>query len=113
MNKSSKGVFVRPVVLCQVILVVFLVATSILMFSQSPAFAGRLKSATMTIELKTDDAIVSRERQFVVDESTVILDASGRGIELSDLPVPCQAEVEYELRMDQDPLCLKIAVKSF
>jgi hypothetical protein len=111
MNKSFNGVFVRPVVLCQVILVVFLVAMSIPMSSQSPAFAGRLKSATMTVEAKTDDAIVSRERHFVVNESTVILDASGRGIELADIPVPSKVEVEYELIMDQDPLCLKIVVE--
>ena len=69
------------------------------------------RSAVMTIMGKTSDAIVISERSFIVSKTTAIFDESGKQIGLNDLAVPCLAVVEYQLRMDQDPLCLKILVK--
>lgn len=70
-----------------------------------------IKSVSGTIELKTDTAVVMMERSYTVTEETIIQDRRGEEITLSRLPTPCEAEVKYQLKMDQDPLCLKIVVK--
>ncbi|MBW2108167.1 MAG: hypothetical protein JRI36_05805 [Deltaproteobacteria bacterium] len=70
-----------------------------------------VRTGTMTIEAKTDDAVISGERHFVVTDSTSIIDANGNPIQLADFPVPAKARIRYRLRMDQDPLCLKIEIK--
>ena len=67
--------------------------------------------ATVTISGKTADAVLVFERHFVITESTIIVNVKGKKIQLSDLAVPCNAEIEYRLRMDEDPLALKITVK--
>ena len=72
---------------------------------------GITRSAVVTIMGKTTDAVTISERNFVVSESTVIVDVSGEKISLNDLAVPCTAEVKYQLRMDKDPLCLQIHVQ--
>jgi len=69
------------------------------------------RSGTVTISGKTADAVLISERHFAVTESTIIVDMSGKKIQLSDLAVPCNAQIEYRLRMDEDPLALKITVK--
>jgi len=69
------------------------------------------RSAKLTISGKTDDAVIIGERHFSVTEATVIIDMKGKKIRLSDLAVPCEAEVKYRLIMDEDPIALKIAVK--
>jgi hypothetical protein len=69
------------------------------------------RSAVMTIMGKTSDAVISSERHFLVSDSTVILDRNGKRIGLNDLAVPCTAQVKYQLRMDQSPLCLSIHLK--
>ena len=69
------------------------------------------RSAKLTISGKTADVIIIGERHFAVTETTVIIDMKGKKIRLSDLAVPCDAQIEYRLIMDQDPLTLKITVK--
>jgi hypothetical protein len=69
------------------------------------------RSAKLTISGKSADAILIGERHFTVTEATVIIDVKGKKIPLSDLAVPCEAEIEYRLRMDEDPLALKITVR--
>jgi hypothetical protein len=69
------------------------------------------RSGTLTISGKTADSILVLERHFAVTESTTIINVKGKKIRLSDLAVPCNAEIEYRLRMDKDPLVLKITVK--
>lgn len=68
-------------------------------------------SETVTIESKSDGGIVIAERRYAVLKSTVILDISGKTIPLCDLRVPSEAAVEYRLRKDQDPVCVKIENK--
>jgi len=63
------------------------------------------------IEGKTGDAVLVGERRFLVTEATTILTIEGEKIQLSALPVPCKAEITYQLRMDQDPVTLKISIK--
>ena len=67
--------------------------------------------ATVTISGKTADAVLVSERPFTIIESTIIVNVKGKKIQLSDLAVPCNAEIEYRLRMDENPLALKITVK--
>ena len=68
-------------------------------------------SATVTIQSKGDGGIIIAERRYVVMESTTILDVSRKTISLCDLRVPSEAVVEYQLRKDQDPVCVKIENK--
>ncbi|HOP48576.1 MAG TPA: hypothetical protein PK874_13025 [Desulfobacteraceae bacterium] len=56
--------------------------------------------------------IVSAERHYRVTDQTLILDLRKKKIKLTDLPVPCEAVIEYRLVMDQDPICQKIEVRS-
>jgi len=72
---------------------------------------GLVRSGVMEIEGKTDHSIVVSERTFSVIEATSVFDESGKRINLDDLAVPCTAKIEYQLRMDSSPLCLKIQVK--
>lgn len=72
---------------------------------------GPTISDTLDITGKSNHAVIVLERNFVVSESTSIFDKSGKEIGLDDLAVPCTAEIEYQLRMDQDPLCITIRVK--
>ena len=76
-----------------------------------PAQKSLDRSAKLTISGKTDDAILIGERHFTVSESTVIINMKGKKIQLSDLAVPCDAQIEYRLIMDENPLALKITVK--
>ena len=68
-------------------------------------------SEAVTIESKVDGGIVIAERRYVVMESTTILDVTGKAISLCDLRVPSEAVVEYRLREDQDPVCIRIENK--
>ena len=76
-----------------------------------PAQKSLDRSATLTISGKTADYILIGERHFTVSESTVIINMKGKKIQLSDLAVPCDAQIEYRLIMDENPLALKITVK--
>ena len=110
MPKFYGDCFVHAIVLCFVLLIPFLLSGPVMVFAESPP-KGSVRSGSMTIEGKSNNAIVVGERHFIVAESTTILDLSEKKIQLSDLPVPCEARIEYQLRMDQDPLCLRIIVE--
>ena len=72
---------------------------------------GLLRSGFVIIQGKTSDAIIVSERHFVVTEATTIVTIEGEKIQLSALPIPCKAEITYQLRMDQDPVTLSISIK--
>jgi hypothetical protein len=111
MPRSWKSFLMKPVALSLIFLVACLLFAAAA-FAQSPSSTGLVRSGLMTIEGKSNDAVISGERHFVVTETTAILDVTGKRIELSDLAVPCEVEVKYELKMDQDPLCLRIKIRS-
>ncbi len=109
MRKFFKDHSVQLVAMCPVVLfVAVLVCSHAVVFATSSDPVGLVRSGSMTIEGKSDDAVIVSERHFVVTEATTILDINGNRIRLSDLPIPCEGEIQYQLRMDQDPLCLKI-----
>ena len=68
-------------------------------------------SAFMLIEAKSMHSIVASKRQFEIMRETRILNGSGKEIRIQNLPVPCQAQVDYETSAYGDPIALKIRVK--
>ncbi|MFO7599965.1 MAG: hypothetical protein R6X27_09185 [Candidatus Desulfacyla sp.] len=64
----------------------------------------------MTIEGKGDGGISIAGQRYRVGESTAILDATGNRISLCDLSLPCEAQVEYRLEENLEPLCLRIEI---
>ena len=65
-------------------------------------------SAFMVIQSKTVHEIVASKKSFAVTKETEILDVNGSLIKLQMLPVPCKAQVDYELRVYGDPIVLRI-----
>ena len=114
MSKSRTVFFLLPCISC------FVVCLACLFFIPANGFtkdqvelapSGPVSSFSGTIELKTKTSVVVVERSFSVTEETVILDKDGKKIPLAELHVPCEAVIEYRLRMDEDPICLKIIVR--
>ncbi len=67
--------------------------------------------APATINDKGDYGILINSRQYGISESTIILDLMGKAISLCDLPIPCEALVEYQMIAGQAPVCLRIEVR--
>jgi len=104
-----RGQSIYRISLCLVFSLLFLLLP-VTGFSESLP-KGLIRSGSVIIQGKTSDAIVVSERHFVVTEATTIVTIEGEKIQLSALPVPCKAEITYRLRMDQDPVTLKISIK--
>lgn len=60
------------------------------------------------IKSKGDNGVLIDSRRYGISESTIILDLLGKEIPLCDLPVPCEALVEFHMIAGQDPVCLRI-----
>ena len=67
-------------------------------------------SAFMVIQNKTVHEIVVSKQRFEVTRETEILDVNGSLIKLQMLPVPCKAQIDYELRAYGDPVALRIKI---
>ena len=63
------------------------------------------------IKSKGDNGVTIDSRRYGISESTIILDLLDKKIPLCDLPIPCEALVEYRMIAGQDPFCLRIEVK--
>ena len=68
---------------------------------------GIPRSGTVTIVGKTSDSIIVKERHFRLIRSTTLWGVDQKEIRIYNLPIPCEAEIMYLLRMDQDPLLLE------
>jgi hypothetical protein len=110
MYRFFNGQVTYRMVLCFIV-AVFIVTAHPGTGSPKSASKSLDRSATLTISGKTADTVLIAERHFAVTESTTIINIKGKKIRLSDLSVPCSAQIEYRLRMDEDPLALKITVK--
>lgn len=112
MIKYVRAHMSRPIVLWVIFLMLlfFLIARPGISAGESTV-RGIERNATMTVSGKTRSSILVFERHFRLTETTTILDRNGKTIGLEDLPVPCKADVTYLLRMDQDPLALKVLVR--
>ena len=108
--KLGRHLFMKQSVLVYVLVVFFsMQALSVCLAETSGD--QTVVSETVTIQSKGDGGIIIAERRYVVMESTTILDVSGKVTSLCDLRVPSEALVEYRLREDQDPVCIKIENK--
>jgi hypothetical protein len=110
MYRFFKGQLISRIAFCFIVPIFLIIAYPDTGFSE-PAQKSLDRSAKLTVSGKTADAIIIGERHFAVTETTVIIDMKGKKIRLSDLAVPCNAQIEYRLIMDEDPLALKITVK--
>jgi hypothetical protein len=112
MIKYLRGHMSRPIVLWVVFLLLlfFLISKPAIGFSESLP-KGFLRTAIVEVRGKTHHSIFVGERHFLLTEKTTFLDLNGKNMELGDLAVPCKADITYLLRMDEDPLLLKVVVK--
>ena len=93
------------------LLLLFLFATGKGLAERPVADDSLVRTSDVRIDYKTSGTIMVKERHFQVTSATMILDEKGDALPFSLLMVPCEAELQYQLRMDQDPECLKIVVK--
>ncbi len=63
------------------------------------------------IKDKDVDAIFIDGHKYRVDESTLIFDPLGKEIPICDLPVPCEAQVEFKNVEGLGPVVLRIEVR--
>lgn len=112
MFKSLRGYCSRPIVLWVVFLLLlfFLISKPVIGLPESTP-TGLSRTALVMIDGKTHSTIMVTERHFELTEKTTILDIYGKNIELDDLPIPCTADMEYILRMDQNPVVQKVVVR--
>lgn len=77
----------------------------------TPAPMGTKQSGTVTIVRKNNNTIsVQNERIFLVTKETIIMDTEGIVMELGQIPIPCEANIEYRFGDKKYPICLKIVV---
>ena len=113
MHKSLRRYGFRLIALGTSIIIFLLISVPDTVGAENvPAPPDMIRSGTLKIMEKGDDAIFVGERRFVVTEETVIWDLNGKAIDLFELFIPCTAEIKFKLRSYQDPLCLEIKVKS-
>lgn len=96
----------RTGVLSVIFLIVFILSGHT-MASGEDLEKGILRSGTFTIVGKTRDAIIIGERHFRLTGSTTFWGVDRKKIQIYNLPIPCEAEIRYLLRMDQAPLLLE------
>jgi len=72
------------------------------------------KTMVTKIQFKGKDAIFVNDRRFIVTDKTIILDMGDQHIKLSELSVPCEAEIKLRRGPSGPGLeCLEIKVKRF
>jgi hypothetical protein len=65
---------------------------------------------SVVIQRKDCDSICVGSQRYKVNDSTEILSLTMKRIALSDLPTPCEAEVEILVGKDEQPICRKVEV---
>lgn len=113
MHKSLRRYGFRLIALGASIIIFLLISVPDTVCAENvPEPPDMIRSSTVKILEKGDDAIFVGEVRFIITEKTAIWDLNGRAIDLSKLLIPCKAEIKFKLRSYQDPLCLEIKVKS-
>jgi hypothetical protein len=68
-------------------------------------------SSLVVIHEKTVNAVRASRMHFLVTARTKILNQEGKKISLRDLPVPCEAKIQYQEPIwDSNPQALRIVV---
>ena len=71
----------------------------------------RTKSINLRIIGKTPEMIQTQYMNFMVTESTEVVDRKGRAMELAKMPVPCTAKIQYETGRLNNPFVWRIIYK--
>ena len=71
----------------------------------------RTKSINLRIIGKTPEMIQTQYMNFMVTESTEVVDSKGRTMELAKMPVPCTAKIQYEPGRLNNPFVWRIIYK--
>ena len=71
----------------------------------------RTKRINLRIIGKTPEMILTQYMNFVVTESTEVVDRKGNAMELAKMPVPCRAELQYEPGRPNNPFVWRIVYK--
>ena len=110
--KERKGFFI-------IILLAFVLITGLAQ-GPAPALAAENSregkavyrpSAIMVIQNKERGLVRTLKSRFVITSGTKILDSGGTAMTIRSLPVPCEAEVEYEDYPYGDPVARKIVLR--
>jgi hypothetical protein len=72
---------------------------------------ARTKSINLRIIGKTPEMIQTQYMNFMVTESTEVVDSKGRVMELAKMPVPCTATLQYEPGRLNNPFVWRIFYK--
>jgi len=65
----------------------------------------------VVIDAKAPGVVIVNGAYYAVTDATLILDILGKEIPLCDLPVPCEADLEYQETEGPDFLCLVIEIR--
>ena len=71
----------------------------------------RTKSINLRIIGKTPEMIQTRYMNFLVTESTEVVDRKGNVMELAKMPVPCTARLHYEPGRLNNPFVWRVVYK--
>ncbi len=116
MSTAHKGNHALNVVICFLLVNFWLLFASIGFAQDSsvdPSPMGTVLSGPVMIVWKSKDAIsTENERILLVTEKTTILNEKGIIIGLDELPVPCEASLEYRFGREGHPVCLNIVVEA-
>ena len=100
---------------CVICVLVFLFSFEVNGFAQNPVVTpapmGTIQSGPVTIVRKTKNTVtVQNERIFLVTSDTIIMNTEEIVLGLSQIPIPCEAHIEYLFGKKKDPVCLRIIV---
>ncbi len=110
MEKFRKKIMIRHVVYWALLLMIIVPPSMVLgMDGSSDGKIETIKSAL--IKDKGDYGILIKNQRYKVTESTLIFDLLGKEIPLCDLPVPCEASVEYKKLSETVFVCLRIEMR--
>jgi len=69
-------------------------------------------SSLMVVESKDIYSIIASKKLFQITAKTKLFDPNGKEITMRELPVPCEAKIQYQPVKYDDPTVLKIVVKN-
>jgi hypothetical protein len=115
MSLYGKDYIALQYVKCFICALVFLFSFDAIGFAQNPVVTpapmGTIQSGPVTIVRKSKNTItIQNERIFLVTKDTVIMNTEEIVLGLSQIPIPCEANIEYLFGKKKDPICLKIVV---
>ena len=109
--KERKGFLVIISLLCSVVITGLHLGLAIATESVPEGTGVYRPSAIMVIQTKERGLIHTQKSRYVITSGTKITDRRGQALTIRSLPVPCEAEVEYESYPYGDPVARKIVLR--